>query len=112
AVFGGRSIWQGLTLDTNEGPFVIGADIDLGNGGLVFDANVPASLERNTSKYVLSAVSSLLNREFASEPLYRKPGALKFKTVELRINQPDSVEGALLEALAAYEQQLILSSNR
>lgn len=112
AIFGGRSIWQDLTWDTNEGAFVIGADIDLGNSGSVLDANVPSSLERNTSKYVLSAVSSLLNREFASEPLYRKPGALKFNTVELRINQPDSLDGALLEALAAYEQQLILSSNR
>ncbi len=107
AVFGGRSIWQSLPLDQAEGAFLIGADLQLGDTTLEFESKVQASVERNTSKYVFNAVASLLDRQFAADPLYRKPGALKFKTVELRLTQPESVDGDLLEALANYEQELI-----
>ena len=106
AVFGGRSIWQSLPLDQAEGAFLIGADLQLGDNTMNFDSRIQVSVERNTSKYVLNAVSSLLDRKFDSDPLYRKPGALKFQTVELRLNQPDSIDGDLLERLSAYEQEL------
>ncbi len=112
AIFGGRNIWQSLPLDQVDGPYLIGADLQLGENNLEIDSLAQGSLERNTSKYVLNAVSSLLDRKFDSDPLYRKPGALKFNTVELRISQPDSIDGALLEALNAYEQELISGSNR
>jgi len=112
AVFGGRSIWQNLPLDQTGGAFLIGADLQLGETTMAFESRVQVSLERNTSKYLLNAVSSLLDREFASDPIYRKPGALKFNTVELRITQPDSIAGTLLEALAAYKQELISASSR
>jgi hypothetical protein len=106
-VFAGKSIWQSLPLDKSEGAFLIGADLQLGDTTLEFESKVQASVERNTSKYVFNAVASLLDRQFAADPLYRKPGALKFKTVELRLTQPESLDGDLLEALAAYEQELI-----
>jgi hypothetical protein len=111
-IFGGRSIWQTLPLDQTGGAFLIGADLQLGDTTMAFESRVQVSVERNTSKYLLNAVSSLLDREFASDPLYRKPGALKFNTVELRVTQPDSIAGTLLEALAAYKQELISASNR
>ena len=111
-IFGGRSVWQSLPLEQEGGPLLIGADIQLGETELPVASRVQVSLERNTSKYVLNAVSSLLDREFVSEPLYRKPGALKFNTVELKISQRDSIDGTLLEALNGYEQDLISASNR
>lgn len=111
-VFGGRSVWQTLPLDQAEGAFLIGSDLQLGETTMPWESRVQVSVERNTSKYVLNAVSSLLDRKFDSVPLYRKPGALKFNTVELRISQPDSIDGALLEALNAYELELISASNR
>jgi hypothetical protein len=79
---------------------------------LAFKSRVQVSVERNTSKYLLDAVSSLLDRKIDSDPLYRKPGALKFNTVELRITQPDSLSGPLIEALNAYKQDLISSPGR
>ena len=112
AIFGGRNIWQSLPQDQVDGPYLMGADIQLGQNNLEIDSLTQVSLERNTSKYVLNAVSSLLDRNFDSDPLYRKPGALKFNTVELRISQPDSIDGALLEALNAFEQELISAANR
>jgi hypothetical protein len=111
-IFGGRSIWESLPVDQTEGPYLIGADLQLGDGSLVFESRVQTSVERSTSKYVLNAVASLLDREVDSDPLYRKPGALKFNTVELRITQPDSLPGSLLEALNAYKQDLISSPSR
>ena len=106
-IFGGKSIWQSLDAEQTDGPYLVGADLQLGDTTLEFESKVQASVERNTSKYVFSAVASLLDRQFAADPLYRKPGALKFKTVELRLTQPESLDGDLLEALAAYEQELI-----
>jgi hypothetical protein len=106
-IFGGKSIWQSLDADLVDGPYLVGADLQLGDMPLEFESRVQASVERNTSKYVFNAVASLLDRQFAADPLYRKPGALKFKTVELRLTQPESLDGDLLEALAAYEQELI-----
>ena len=111
AVFGGKSIWQGVKEESADGPFLIGADLQLGDTELPFGSRVQVSLERNTSRYVLNAVASLMDREFAAEPLYRKPGALKFNTVELRISQPDSIDGSLLDALETYRQSLISPSN-
>ncbi len=112
AVFGGRSIWDSLPLEQTDGPYLIGADLQLGEATLAFESRVQVSVERNTSKYLLSAVSSLLDRKVESDPLYRKPGALKFNTVELRITQPDSLPGSLLVALNAYKQVLISSPSR
>jgi len=112
SIFGGRSIWQSLPEDQSDGPYLIGADLQLGDTSFFYESRVQVSVERNTSKYLLNTVSSLLDREFASEPLYRKPGALKFNTVDLRITQPDSIDGTLLESLAAYKQELISASNR
>lgn len=106
AIYGGKSIWQSLDTEQLDGPYLIGADLQLGDSVLALESRVQASVERNTSNYVLNAVSSLLDRKFASDPLYRKPGALKFKTVELRLTQPDSIDGDLLEILSAYEQEL------
>ena len=106
-IFGGKSIWQSLDAEQSQEPYLIGADLQLGDTTLEFESKVQASVERNTSKYIFNAVASLLDRQFAAEPLYRKPGALKFKTVELRLTQPESLDGDLLEALAAYEQELI-----
>jgi hypothetical protein len=60
---------------------------------------------------VFSAVLALLDREFASEPLYRKSGALKFNTVELRLTDPESLDGGLLESLNLYKQELLSPSN-
>jgi hypothetical protein len=104
-IFGGKSIWQSLDAEQSDGPYLVGADLQLGETTL--ESKVQASVERNTSKYIFNAVASLLDRQFAADPLYRKPGALKFKTVELRLTQPESLDGDLLEALAAYEQELI-----
>lgn len=112
AIFGGRSIWESLPLEQEDGPYLIGADLQLGENTLAFESLAQASVERNTSKYLLDAVSSLLDRQVDSNPLYRKPGALKFNTVELRISQPDSLPGSLLEALNAYKQDLISSPGR
>lgn len=103
-IFGGKSIWQSLDAEQSDGPYLVGADLQLGETTL--ESKVQASVERNTSKYIFNAVASLLDRQFAADPLYRKPGALKFKTVELRLTQPESLDGDLLEALAAYEQEL------
>jgi hypothetical protein len=112
AIFGGRSIWDSLPVEQTDGPYLIGADLQLGDSILAFESRVQVSVERNTSKYLLSAVSSLLDRKVSSDPLYRKPGALKFNTVELRITQPDSLPGSLLEAVNAYKQDLISSPSR
>jgi basic membrane lipoprotein Med (substrate-binding protein (PBP1-ABC) superfamily) len=112
SIFAGKSIWQSIDPEQPGGPFLIGADLQLGNTVSALESRVQVSVERNTSKYVLNAVSSLLDREFTSQPLYRKPGALKFNSVELRITQPDSIDGDLLESLNAYRQELITSSNR
>ena len=107
AIFGGKSIWKSVDLEKTDGPYLIGADLQLGNSELVLESRVQVSLERNTSKYVLNAVAALLDKEFASEPLYRKPGALKFNTIELRLSQPDSIDGSLLNALETYRQSLV-----
>jgi basic membrane lipoprotein Med (substrate-binding protein (PBP1-ABC) superfamily) len=112
AIFGGRSIWESLPVEQTDGPYLIGADLQLGESILAFESRVQVSVERNTSKYLLDAVSSLLDRKVDSDPLYRKPGALKFNTVELRIAQPDSLPGSLLGALNAYKQDLISSPSR
>ena len=107
AIFAGKSIWQSVDIEKTDGPYLIGADLQLGNSELVLESRVQVSLERNTSKYVLNAVAALLDKEFASEPLYRKPGALKFNTIELRLSQPDSIDGSLLNALETYRQSLV-----
>jgi len=112
SIFGGRSIWQSLPEVQADSPYLIGADLQLGDTSFPYESRVQVSVERNTSKYLLNTVSSLLDRQFASEPIYRKPGALKFNTVDLRITQSDSIDGALLESLAAYKQELITTSNR
>ena len=105
-IYGGKSVWQSLDAEQVDGPYLIGADLQLGDATLESESRVQASVERNTGKYVFNAVASLLDRKFASDPIYRKPGALKFKTVELRLSQPDSIDGDLLERLSAYEQEL------
>jgi basic membrane lipoprotein Med (substrate-binding protein (PBP1-ABC) superfamily) len=109
-IFGGRSIWQDVEEEAADRPYLIGADLQLGNTDLPFGSRVQVSLERSTSKYVFNAVESLLDSNFAADPLYRKPGALKFNTVELRISQPDSIDSALLGALETYRQSLISPS--
>lgn len=106
AIFAGRSLWESLPSEQVDGPFLIGADLQLGESTMAFESRVQVSVERNTSKYLLNAVFSLLDRKVESDPVYRKPGALKFNTVELRITQPDSIVGSLLEALNAYKQDL------
>jgi hypothetical protein len=111
-VFGGRNIWQSLPIVTTDGPFLVGADLQSGENSSTLDSSVKASVERNTSKYVLGAVSSLLDREFNSQPLYRKLNALKLNTIELRITEPDSIAGSLLEALSSYELELDTTSSR
>jgi basic membrane lipoprotein Med (substrate-binding protein (PBP1-ABC) superfamily) len=111
AIFGGKSIWQSVEAEVADGPYLIGADLQLGDTELPFGSRVLVSVERNTSKYVFNAVASLMDRKFAAEPLYRKPGALKFNTVELRVSQPDSVDGSLLAALETYRQSLISPQN-
>ena len=111
-VFAGKSIWQSLDPEVVGGPFLIGADLQLDGSELPFGTRVQVSLERNTSKYVLNAVASLVDRKFSSDPLYRKPGALKFNTIELRVSQPDSLDGTLLEALETYRQSLLSAENQ
>ena len=107
AIFGGKSIWQNVEPESVDGPYLIGSDLQLGETTEVYESRVQASVERTTSKYVFETVSALLDRKFNSTPLYRKPGALKFNTVELRLTQRDSVAGDLLEALDSYRQDLI-----
>jgi hypothetical protein len=111
ALFGGKSIWQSIDPEQEGLPFIIGADLQLGETGSPLEDKVKASVERNTAKHVFSAVLALLDREFASEPLYRKSGALKFNTVELRLTDPESLDGGLLESLNLYKQELLSRSN-
>lgn len=111
AIFGGKSIWKNISPDEADGPYLIGADLQLGSSELALEPRVQVSVERNTSKYVLNAVAALLNREFSALPLYRKTGALEINTVELRVSQPDSIDGALLTALETYRQSLISPAN-
>lgn len=111
-IFAGRSIWKRLATEQTDGPFLIGADLQLGESSITTDSRVKVSLERNTSKYVLNAATSLLDRKFDTEPLYRKPSALKLNTLELRVIEPDSLDGGLLESLSAYKSELIAPSNR
>ena len=110
-IFGGKSIWKGVEEDPADGPYLIGADLQLGDTNLAFGSRVQVSVERNTSKFVLNAVAALVNREFAADPLYRKPLAVRFNTIVLRISQPDSIDGTLLTALETYRQTLISPSN-
>lgn len=110
-LFAGRSVWRGFPETGVETPFVIGADLQPGTS-IGFAPKVQVSVERNTSKYVLSAASSLLNGKVSSEPLYRKSGALKFGTNELKVLRPDSIDGALSEELASYKKELISNSTR
>jgi hypothetical protein len=111
AIFGGKSIWKNISPDQADGPYLIGADLQLGSSELALEPRVQVSVERNTSRYVLNAVAALLNREFSAQPLYRKSGALKINTVELRISEPDSIDGALLTSLETYRQSLISPVN-
>jgi hypothetical protein len=108
-LFAGRSVWRGFPETDVETPFLIGADLQPGTS-TGFAPAVQVSVERKTSKYVLSAASSLLNGKVSSEPLYRKPGALKFGTNELTVLKPDSIDGALSEELADYQKVLISNS--
>jgi hypothetical protein len=107
AIFGGKSIWKNINPDETDGPYLIGADLQLGNSELALESRVQVSVERNTSRYVLNAVAALLDREFSAQPLYRKAGALKINTIELRVSEPDSIDGALLTAIETYRQSLI-----
>lgn len=111
-IFAGRNIWKLLATEQTDGPFLIGADLQLGQSAVTTDSRVKVSVERNTNTYVLNAASSLLGRKFDSEPLYRRPSALKLNTVELRVIEPDSIDGGLLEALSAYKSELVTASNR
>jgi hypothetical protein len=106
-VYGGKSIWQSLDPEGVGGPFIIGADLQLDALELPFGSRVQVSLERNTSKFVLNAVASLLDRKFLSKPLYRKTGALKLNTIELRVSQPDAIDGSLLVVLETFRQSLV-----
>jgi len=110
-LFAGRSVWRGFPATDVEVPFFVGADLQpVTSSG--FEPAVQVSVERNTSKYVLSAASSLLNGKVSSEHLYRKSGALKFGTNTLTVLKPDSIDGALSEALAAYKNELTSNSTR
>jgi hypothetical protein len=109
-IFGGKSIWKGVEEEAADRPYLIGADLLLGDTELPFGSRVQVSLERNTNKYVMNAVAALMDRQFSAEPIYRKPAALRFNTVELRITQPEAVEGSLLSALETYRQTLISPS--
>jgi hypothetical protein len=111
AIFGGKSIWKNISPDQADRPYLIGADLQLGSSELALEPRVQVSVERNTSKYVLNAVAALLNREFSALPLYRKTGALEINTVELRVSQPDSIDGELLTSLETYRQSLISPVN-
>lgn len=107
AVFGGKSIWKYLNPDEVDGPFLIGADLQLGKSELGLESRVQVSVERNTSKYLLNAVAALLDRDFSAQPIYRRAGALKINTIELRFSEPDSIDGTLLTALETYRKSLI-----
>ena len=109
-LFAGKSIWRGFPEPSAETPFVIGADIQPGSA-VWMKPNVQVSLERNTSKYLFSAVSSLLNGKVNSSPLYRKSGAIKFGTNELKVLKSESLDGTLLDELAAYRQDLLTNLN-
>jgi basic membrane lipoprotein Med (substrate-binding protein (PBP1-ABC) superfamily) len=111
-IFAGRSLWKGLATEQTDGPFLMGADLQLGQSAVTTDSRVKVSVERNTSTYVLNAAANLLDRKFDSEPLHRRSSALKLNTVELRVIEPDSIDGRFLEALSAYRSELIASSNR
>lgn len=109
-IFGGKSIWKGVEEEAADRPYLIGADLLLGDTELPFGSRVQVSLERNTNKYVMNAVAALMDRQFSAEPIYRKPAALRFNTVELRVSQPESIDGPLLSALETYRQTLISPS--
>jgi hypothetical protein len=111
AVFAGKSIWQTVGSAEGKFPFIIGADLQVGDTSSPIDLQVGASAERSTARHVFRAASALLDREFASDPLYRKPGALEFNTVQLRLTDAQSAGVALLESLEAYRQELISSTN-
>lgn len=111
AVFAGPSVWSGFPAAATEKPFVIGADLS-SETSAEYMLSVQGSLERNISEYVLDAVSSLLNRKVSSEPLYRKPDALKLGINDLTVLIPDSVDGTLLEALAVYKEELVAKRSR
>jgi len=110
-VFGAKSIWQSLDPEGVGGPFLIGADLQLDESALPFGSRVQVSLERNTSKYVLNAVAALLDRKFSSEPVYRKPAALKLNTIELK-GLTDAIDASLLVALETYKQSLVSPLNQ
>ena len=109
-IFGGKSIWKEVEEEAADRPYLIGADLLLGDTDQPFGSRVQVSLERNTSKYLMNAVAALMDREFSSEPIYRKPAAIRFNTVQLRITQPEGIDGSLLSALETYRQTLISPS--
>jgi len=84
------------SLDDFTGLEVIGADLQLGQTIVQYDSQVFASVERKTSKYVLSAVASLLARKVSSDPKYRVSGGVN----ELRVT------GTLSDQLQAYLNKL------
>jgi basic membrane lipoprotein Med (substrate-binding protein (PBP1-ABC) superfamily) len=107
AVFAGKSVWQGLTSFDSTGPIVFAADIQFGNTPKVRDARIIASLERDTSKVVLRAVSSLLDRKVSSDPKYRVSQTLKLNLIVLRILDTGVFDGQLTERLDTYKKALI-----
>jgi len=55
---------------------LVGSDLQLGDTLAKYDPQIFASVERKTTNYVLSAVSSLLARKVSSDPKYRVLGGL------------------------------------
>ena len=76
---------------------VLGMDLQLGQTSAKLPKQVFASIERNTSDYVLKAVASLLSREVTSDPKYRVLAAIN----ELRTKATKS------DGLLAFEQETL-----
>jgi len=107
AIFAGKSAWQGLTSFESTGTIVFASDIQFGNTQKIRDSRVIASVERATSKVLLRAVSSLLDRKVSSEPKYRVSKTLKFNLIVLRTLDAGVFDGELIERIDAYKKSLI-----
>jgi basic membrane lipoprotein Med (substrate-binding protein (PBP1-ABC) superfamily) len=107
AIFAGKSVWQGLTSFESTGPMVFASDIQFGNTQKLRDSRVIASVERDTSKALLRAVSSLLDRKVSSAPKYRVSQTLKFNLIVLRTLDAGVFDGTLTERIDSYKKGLI-----
>jgi basic membrane lipoprotein Med (substrate-binding protein (PBP1-ABC) superfamily) len=104
AVFAGKAIWK--VVKQSQAQLLIGSNLQLGNNTEV-DPRVVASVERNLSSVVLNAASDLLDRKFNLDPVLAESDVLANGFIELRPGSDTAFDGATLDLLNAYKNQLL-----